>query len=80
MNRHLRSLLSGAGLRALVYVTAVLIGLFLTPYLVKTLGDRQYAVFVFAGLFTSWCGLVDFGMTTASARFDAPIFASPEKD
>ena len=69
MNRHLRSLLSGAGLRALVYVTAVLIGLFLTPYLVKTLGDRQYAVFVFAGLFTSWCGLVDFGMTTASARF-----------
>ena len=69
MNRHLRSLLSGAGLRALVYVTAVLIGLFLTPYLVRTLGDRQYAVFVFAGLFTSWCGLVDFGMTTASARF-----------
>ena len=69
MNRHLRSLLSGAGLRVLVYAAAILIGLFLTPYLVRTLGDRQYAVFVFAGLFTSWCGLVDFGMTTASARF-----------
>ncbi|MBO7725035.1 MAG: oligosaccharide flippase family protein [Thermoguttaceae bacterium] len=69
MNRHLRSLLSGAGLRALVYAVAVLIGLFLTPYLVRTLGDRQYAIFVFAGLFTSWCGLVDFGMTTTSARF-----------
>ncbi len=69
MNRHLRSLLSGAGLRALVYLAAVLIGLFLTPYLVGTLGDRQYAVFVFAGLFTSWCGLADFGMTTTAARF-----------
>lgn len=53
----------------IVYAAAIGIGLFVTPYLVKTLGDREYAIFVFAGLFTNWCGLVDFGMTTASARF-----------
>ncbi|MBQ3388645.1 MAG: oligosaccharide flippase family protein [Thermoguttaceae bacterium] len=69
MNRHLRFLISGAGLRLLVYAAAVLIGFFLTPYLLKVLGDREYAVFVFAGLFTNWCGLADFGLTTSSARF-----------
>lgn len=80
MNQHLRSLVSGAGLRAAVYATAILIGLFLTPYLLKVLGDREYAIFVFAGLFTSWCGLVDFGMTTASARFVTLAYSRNDPD
>lgn len=69
MGGHLRTLLGGAGIRIAVYLTGILIGIFLTPYLLRTLGDREYAVFVFAGLFTNWCGLADFGLTTASARF-----------
>ena len=69
MDRSLRSLVGGAGLRTAGSLIRIVIGVFLTPFLLRTLGEGEYAVFVFTGLFTNWCGLVDFGMTTASSRF-----------
>ncbi|MBQ2684462.1 MAG: oligosaccharide flippase family protein [Thermoguttaceae bacterium] len=67
--RPLRSLLTGAFLQVITYLTGIALGLFLTPYLLHTLGERHYAIFLVAGLFTNWCGLIDFGMTTAVSRF-----------
>ena len=62
-------LLTGAGLQTATYVTGIALGLVLTPYLYRTLGERHYAIFLIAGLFTNWCGLIDFGMTTSVSRF-----------
>lgn len=67
--RPILSLLTGAGLQIAAYAVGIALGLVLTPYLVRTLGDRQYAIFLFAGIFANWCGLVDFGMTLTAGRF-----------
>lgn len=67
--RPILPLLAGAGLQTATYVTGIALGLVLTPYLYRTLGERHYAIFLVAGLFTNWCGLIDFGMTTAVSRF-----------
>ena len=67
--RWLGKLLTGAFLQIGAYAVGIAVGLFLTPYLYRTLGDREYAIFLMAGLFTNWCGLIDFGMTTTVSRF-----------
>lgn len=67
--RPLRSLLTGALLQVVTYLAGIALGLVLTPYLLGCLGERHYAIFLVAGLFTNWCGLIDFGMTTAVSRF-----------
>lgn len=74
----LASLLTGVGFQIAVYLTGIVIGLFLTPYLLSVLGDRDYAIFIFAGLFTNWCGLVDFGMTTTTGRFVTLYYSKGE--
>ncbi len=65
----LSHLIGGAVYSCCNLFVGIILGLFLTPYLLSTLGERSYGIFVFAGLFTGWCGLVDFGLTTATSRF-----------
>lgn len=67
--RSLTPLLTGAGLQTATYLTGIALGLVLTPYLYRTLGERHYAIFLIAGLFTNWCGLIDFGMAASVSRF-----------
>ncbi|MDO5581781.1 MAG: oligosaccharide flippase family protein [Planctomycetia bacterium] len=62
-------LLKGAIYSCGTLFAGVLIGLLLTPYMLSVLGERDYGIYLFAGLFTGWCGLIDFGLTTAASRF-----------
>ena len=75
-SRPLGKLLAGAALQVGAYLVSIAVGLLLTPYLYRSLGDREYAIFLMAGLFTNWCGLIDFGMTTTVSRFVTVSHAS----
>lgn len=67
--RTLSRLLQGAVLSCCNLIVGILFGLVLTPCLLSSLGERHYGIYLFAGLFTGWCGLIDFGLTTAVSRF-----------
>lgn len=67
--RTLFRLLQGAALSCCNLLVGILFGFVLTPCLLSTLGERHYGIYLFAGLFTGWCGLIDFGLTTAVSRF-----------
>lgn len=67
--KSLSFLLKGAFYSCGTLFAGILIGLLLTPYMLTILGERDYGIYLFAGLFTGWCGLIDFGLTTATSRF-----------
>lgn len=71
----LRHLLSGAGIQLVTMVVSAVIGFFLTPILIHTLGDRDYGLLELVGSFAGWLGLVDFGLSGAVTRFVAIHFA-----
>lgn len=75
-SRALPRLLQGAFLSCCNLLAGILIGLVLTPCLLSSLGERHYGIYLFAGLFTGWCGLIDFGLTTAVSRFITLRFTS----
>lgn len=54
------------------WTAMILIGgtsILLTPFMIHTLGDSQYGVWVLVGAVLDYCGLVDFGMRAALHRF-----------
>ncbi len=62
-------LLRGSSLRTLNLVLSVLISFFMMPYLVHTLGDQAYGIWVVAGTLIGYYGLFDFGLSSAVTRF-----------
>ena len=79
MGRRLLQLLSGAGLSCLGLVVGIAFGLILTPYLVSSLGDASYGIYVMASLFAGWCGLLDFGLTTTTSRYITRYYVQDDK-
>ncbi len=62
-------LLQGAGFSCGALVVGIAFGIFLTPYMLSTLGEDAYGVYALASLFAGWCGLLDFGLTTTTSRY-----------
>jgi O-antigen/teichoic acid export membrane protein len=48
---------------------SIIIGLFMMPFLIHSLGDEQYGLWVLVGAVVSFYSLMDFGMATAIQRF-----------
>lgn len=64
-----RKLLNGSVSRIILLITSIGIGLFMMPFLVHTLGDEQYGMWVLVGAVVSFYSLMDFGMAGAMQRF-----------
>lgn len=65
----------------LSYVSILLtnvIGLFVTPFIIKSLGDSEYGLYTFIGSFVAYLSLMDLGLNNAIIRFVAKYRA--EKD
>ncbi|MDR0871407.1 MAG: hypothetical protein LBN39_11510, partial [Planctomycetaceae bacterium] len=43
--------------------------MFMTPFLLRSLGDRQMGMWILVGSFTGFYGLLDFGVTSAVSRY-----------
>lgn len=67
---------------ALSYVTIFLtntIGLLITPFVVRTLGDAQYGVYTMIGALVGYMTVLDFGLNNTIIRFVAKYRAEKDK-
>lgn len=77
---YIKKLLHGAGFSVLNLVLGLTLGLILSPYLVRTLGDRHFGIYILAGTFTSWFSLLDLGLNLAVSRFITLHYSKNELD
>jgi O-antigen/teichoic acid export membrane protein len=61
-----------------VRVISLCINIFLTPFLVRVLGDTQYGLFVLIGSFATQGALLDFGISPAVVKHVAETHATGE--
>lgn len=47
----------------------ILIGILLTPFIIKSLGNKEYGIYVLIGSISSYLTLFDFGLTNTTVRF-----------
>src|SRR5687767_11973296 len=53
------------------YVTTIITGFFMQPFLVHHLGDTVFGVWVLIGSLAGYLGLLDFGLTPATVKYVA---------
>lgn len=58
----------------------MLVGLFLTPFVLKSLGDTRFGLWVLMTTFTGYYGLLDFGFRNAILRYVARFVAQGETE
>lgn len=47
----------------------IIIGILLTPFIIKSLGNQEYGIYVLIGSISSYLTLFDFGLTNTTVRF-----------
>jgi O-antigen/teichoic acid export membrane protein len=72
--RSLRNILSNWG----AFAFSVVVNLFLTPFIVSSLGDAQYGVWVLLASIVGYMGLLDLGIRSAVMRHVARFHARGE--
>ena len=65
----LKNLLSGTILRIFSLGLSVIIAFFMMPFMIHSLGDTQYGLWVIIGTITGYYGFLDFGLSPATARY-----------
>lgn len=71
-------LLTGSFLRFASLIINVIVAFFMMPFVIHTLGDRWYGLWVIIGTLISYYSLLDLGLASASQRFFA--HALPRND
>jgi O-antigen/teichoic acid export membrane protein len=75
-----RRLLVGAATNWLAFAATLLVGFFLTPYLVRRLGDGPYGVWAFVESILAYFTLFDLGIAACAVRFVARFHATGNRD
>lgn len=65
----IQKLLRGSALRVLLLVSSALTAFFMMPFLVHSLGDHAYGMWVIIGTLAGYYGFLDFGLSFAVSRF-----------
>ena len=63
----------------LSYITIFLtniVGLFLTPFIIRSLGQSEYGLYILLGSFVGYISLLDFGLSNTIVRFVAKYRAN----
>ncbi|MDD5680052.1 MAG: oligosaccharide flippase family protein [Candidatus Omnitrophica bacterium] len=69
MSSTAKRLAKGSALRTVEFFTTALITLAMTPFIIHSLGDEVYGLWIFVGSFLGYYGLMDFGLNSAVQRF-----------
>ncbi len=64
-----KKIFKGAILRSFILVANIIVGFFMLPFLVHSLGDEQYGIWVLVGAVVGFYGLLDVGLGSAITRF-----------
>ncbi len=64
-----RTLVKGSALRMFEFFATALVTLAMTPFVIHSLGDVIYGLWVFVGSFLGYYGLMDFGLISAVKRY-----------
>ena len=67
----------------LSYVNVALniaIGLIITPFIIKKLGDSEYGLYTLIGSFVAYLSIMDLGLNNAIVRFTAKYQADGDKN
>jgi O-antigen/teichoic acid export membrane protein len=76
---NVRKLLLASTLRVNTFVVAVVVALFLMPFVVHRLGDRAYGLWLLLGTFVGYCGLLDLGLSGAVTRYAAAALGRDDR-
>jgi O-antigen/teichoic acid export membrane protein len=74
-----RRLFLGAATNWLAFAATLLVGFFLTPYLVRNLGDGPYGVWAFVESILAYFTLFDLGIAACVVRFVARFHATRDR-
>lgn len=69
MSSNTRILTKGSFLRVTEFFATAIITLAMTPFIIRSLGDNMYGLWIFVGSFLGYYGLMDFGLNSAVQRF-----------
>jgi O-antigen/teichoic acid export membrane protein len=75
-----RRVLVGAVTNWLAFAATLLVGFFLTPYLVRRLGDGAYGVWAFVESVLAYFTLFDLGIAACVVRFVAKFHTTGDRD
>lgn len=64
-----RTLVRGSIFRNIDLFVLLAVTFFITPFVVHSLGDRMYGFWTLLGTFMGYYGLLDFGLSSAAARY-----------
>jgi O-antigen/teichoic acid export membrane protein len=69
MSSKAKILATGSILRMVEFFAVALVTLAMTPFIIHSLGDKMYGLWIFVGSFLGYYGLMDFGFNSAVQRF-----------
>jgi len=69
MSSKAKKLVRGSALGMFEFFATALVTLAMTPFIIHSLGDTMYGLWIFVGSFLGYYGLMDFGINSAIQRF-----------
>lgn len=69
----------GALLNYTTIIVTNLVGLLLTPFIIRSLGDSEFGLYTLIGSFVGYISILDFGLGNAIVRFVAKYKAEKDK-
>lgn len=69
MSSKVKTLVKGSILRVTEFFAGAIVGLLLMPFIIHSLGDKMYGLWIFVGSFLGYYSLMDFGLNSAVQRF-----------
>ncbi|MBF0217279.1 MAG: oligosaccharide flippase family protein [Candidatus Omnitrophica bacterium] len=68
MSHKARTLTKGSILRMAEFFSVAVVTFLMTPFIIGSLGDSMYGIWIFVGSFLGYYGLMDFGLSSAMQR------------
>lgn len=69
MGTRANKLVKGSMLRVFEFFVNAIVGILLMPFIIHSLGDKMYGLWIFVGSFLGFYGLMDFGLHSAVQRY-----------
>lgn len=80
MSSKAKALTKGSALRVTEFFATTLVTFAMTPFIIRSLGDTMYGLWIFIGSFLGYYGLMDFGLNSAIQRFLSRAIGSNDRE
>lgn len=72
-------LIKGSFLRVLNLLVTITVSFFMMPFVIRSIGDRWYGLWILVGTLVGYYGFFDFGLSTALQRFISRALADDDR-